>query len=426
MVLGLIAVVYFFMINVSAHAETIETTEVSETTEEIGTTEASETTEVSGTTETTEQITGKDEQQTQIVTVEAGWYKINGKYYYLKSSGVRVEKKAGWYKINGKYYYLKSSGVRVEKKAGWYKINGRYYYLKSSGVRVEKKADWYEINGRYYYLKSSGVRVEKKTGWYKINGKYYYLKSSGVRVEKKTGWYKINEKYYYLKTSGACYNGWQYINSKKYYFDSKGRLAEGLFKVNGTKYYQTKEQGLHTSMVVMVSETGKYYYVNETGKVVDDKLTKELLKVYKACVKPGMSKEQQLKACYMYFATYKTSNKHFVYDRRYDDYLYVGKSGWINDYAYQILSTGKGNCYRFACAFGCMAKLLGYDVNILTGQTRATRGGYTPHCITQVKLDDGKYYYFDSEIEFANNTNMYKMERYKGTFIDAKSYKLKL
>ena len=76
-----------------------------------------------------------------------GWKKINGSWYYLKSSG---EMQTGWLKENGSWYYLDSSGAM---KTGWYQVSGKWYYSYSSGaLAVNTTVDGYRVN-------SDGERV---------------------------------------------------------------------------------------------------------------------------------------------------------------------------------------------------------------------------------------------------------------------------
>lgn len=82
-----------------------------------------------------------------------------------------------------------------------------------------------------------------------------------------------------------------------------------------------------------------------------------------------MSDSQKLNAAWNWllkFASYKRT--------------YETPSGdWTQQYAQELLSSGHGNCYRYAAAFAYLAKELGYDVKVVTGQISAARGGVTPH-----------------------------------------------
>lgn len=235
----------------------------------------------------------------------------------------------------------KETDVEKSNITGWVYENQKWLYYKNGKVQ-KKNAGWYEINNKYYYLKSDGSHVKKSKGFYDINNKWIYLSGNGEKITKDTGWYKISKQWYYIKSNGSYPTGFKTINRKKYYFGKKGVLTNGWVKAGKKEYYQTKSHGIYKNAVLKNSSNGKYYYVDETGKKIDNKLTRHLVKVYRSCTKESMSKEQKLYALYMYLATPSTKNKHFKYERRYDDYKYIGKSGWTADYAYQLLSSGKG------------------------------------------------------------------------------------
>ena len=79
---------------------------------------------------------------------------------------------------------------------------------------------------------------------------------------------------------------------------------------------------------------------------------------------------------------------------------------WTGTYAKEILTTGKGNCYRYAAAYAYLAKGLGFESRVVTGQISARRGGVTPHAWTEVKIGD-KWYIFDSEMQDAKSKDYY-------------------
>lgn len=318
------------------------------------------------------------------------------------------------------------SAVTSAAATGWVQEDQQWHYYED-GIVQEKEAGWYEIENKYYYLKKDGSRVEKEKGFYYINKKWYYLSDEGKRLSKAANWYKVSKEWYYIKKNGSYYSGWKTMNGKKYYFGDKGVLTNGWIKVGKKQYYQTKKNGLYKNAVIKDPSNGKYYFVDENGKKIDNKLTRYLVKAYRECTTEAMTKEKKLYALYMYLATPSSRNKHFRYERRYDDYKYIGRSGWTSDYAYQILSTGRGNCYRFACCFGYFAKMLGYDSYVQAGQCSARRGGYTPHSWVEIKMN-GKLYVFDPELQFAGSaSNLYKKtySTYPISIKKGKSYKIK-
>ena len=102
---------------------------------------------------------------------------------------------------------------------GWEKVNGTWYYFKSSGAM---QTGWLQEGKTWYYLKSSGAMA---TGWEKVNGTWYYFNPSGAM---QTGWLKEGSKWYYLKPSGAMVIGVEKIEGTYYYFNSSGVMQKNL------------------------------------------------------------------------------------------------------------------------------------------------------------------------------------------------------
>jgi glucan-binding YG repeat protein len=355
------------------------------------------------------------------VNIKKGFHLIDGKYLYLNTDGTVVNKAEGWYLFSGKYHYLLSNGHPCNITVGFHYVNGKYIYMKADGSRVAKAAGWYYINSKYHYLKADGTPVKLTERYYYIMGSWRYLKSDGKRAIVPTGWNAINGSWYFIRYNGEYFTGWKTISNNKYYFSNYGRLSTGFFKAsNGYYYYQTKNKGIYYNSILKNTKNGNYYYVGPEGKVINNDLTKLIINIYNKQVTAGMTKEQQLYAMYMYLATYK--NSRFTYERRYDDKQYIGKGNWTYDYAYYLLSKKKGNCYRFACSFAYMARMLGYDSYVLVGECPSYRGGYTPHSIVMIKKN-GTNYYYDPELQFANGGSRYGRKVYN-SFRKGTQYKL--
>lgn len=88
---------------------------------------------------------------------------------------------------------------------------------------------------------------------------------------------------------------------------------------------------------------------------------------------------------------------NFKYLRRKDGNIDYGATGWAADKAYEMLSTGKGNCYNFAAAFWALSRGIGYETYAISGTCTSSN---QPHgwCVIEI---DGKDYFFDCEWEYA-------------------------
>ena len=176
-----------------------------------------------------------------------GWFRYDGKLYYLDSNGRVV---TGWGHIGGKWYYFDSSGA---KQTGWKYVDGNWYYLDGNGVML---TGWRHIGGKWYYLNRKG---EMLTGWRSIDGKWYYLNSKG---EMLTGWRLIGGKWYYMDSSGAMRTDWQRIKGVWYYLGSDGAMRTGWQYIRGEWYYMDGSGAMVTGWR---SIGGKWYHFSSSG-----------------------------------------------------------------------------------------------------------------------------------------------------------------
>lgn len=211
-----------------------------------------------------------------------------------------------------------------------------------------------------------------------------------VSVVKKDGTYKVvkpctgNSKVYYFnqKGIGTPYTGSKFIKisyggSSKVYYSNKGTLEKN-------KIVGNKKEG--------------YYYVDSTGVKVTDKTTKLAVKFVRAHTKSSDSQSKKLSKCYYYLA------RHYKYKRSYGN-LYP-KAKDMQSMAYDMLSSKRGNCHRYAASFAYIVRVLGYDTRVVIGKVSSNRGGMTPHGWVEVKKN-GKWYVCDPDMEVNNNVASY-------------------
>ena len=183
-----------------------------------------------------------------------GWQKIDGKWYYIISTGPIT----GEHEIGGKKYYF--DPANGDMKTGWVSKMGSsgtewYYYDPVSGARVE---GWQNIDGKWYYFFPHALK-----GFREIGGKKYYF--DPANGDMKTGWVSKmgssgTEWYYYDPESGEQLSGWQTIDGKTYYFDHFGNASVGLVMFLDGKTYNFDQFGVPNIADQVKLLDGKTYY----------------------------------------------------------------------------------------------------------------------------------------------------------------------
>lgn len=312
----------------------------------------------------------------------------------------------GWKEIDGKrYYFFLQTGQMAQ---GWQEIDGESYYFEPETGELASGYRKLE-DGSYYFSPVTGVM---QIGWQNIgDGKRYFSPSSGRML---TGWQKIGGKrYYFSKDSGEAVTGVQKIDDAYYIFDSKGRLAQSedksLVTVAGSSYCADKNGKAAPGWHYIGK---KLYYASKNGKLKknttyqgiafgskgaakdnnNSRLKIKAMQTMDAITNKRMTKSQKLEACWNYI-----TGGNFRYAVKYPN---LNASGWQRKTACDMLSSGSGNCYGFACAFAALAEEAGYEPYIVCGRVRGSRDrasdGYTRHAWVRI---NGRYY--DPEAQYA-------------------------
>lgn len=194
---------------------------------------------------------------------------------------------------------------------------------------------------------------------------------------------KEDGKIYYLYSDGTFAKDWVKIGNDWYFFwPSDGSMAINI-TING---FMFGEDGKFTGLEPTIEDTIKSQQLKE---LVDHNLS--------AIIKPDMTDEEKINTCYMHIINNTT------YKRTYD----TPSGDWTGDYAYQLLTTGEGNCYRYASAFAYLVTGLGHEAKVITGEVVSRKGGTTPHGWTEVKIGN-EWYIYDTELQDANGKDYYK------------------
>ena len=201
-----------------------------------------------------------------------------------KKNGIVAENGSLYYYIDGKLNY-----------AGLIKIDGNYYYVRTSGEVVHGKKYWitktndifpqgsYEFDDQGRMINppkadeggsdvKNGIVPEFGSLYYYVNGKLNYA-----------GLIKIDGSYYYVRTSGEVVHGKKYWITKtndlmkegSYEFDETGKMVihqeekkSGIVKEDGSLYYYVDGKRNYAGLIKINDD---YYYVRTPGEVVHGK-----------------------------------------------------------------------------------------------------------------------------------------------------------
>ena len=321
-------------------------------------------------------------------TVNA-WEQVNGKWKYKLGDGTYVTNRL--ILDQGKYYAVDSDGYMVVDNtvyvSNYYAVGDGVYGTVHAGKDGVLVKGWYTNSSKTTYYFGDNY-FAYGTGLFTIEGKQYYFQyerlvksrnfvSDGkvyiadangvVTLTDTTGqtkWVQLNGAWYYLKDGVALTNTLKEIDGSYYYFNESGEmLSSRTFEYNNHKYYANSD-----GVVAMKKNTwaqtddGQTIYYKEDGSLV-------------------------------YNTTFTIDNK--LYKFSYDGYLECGsisvydKDGakyYITDESGAINQTAGWKEYRFHWYY-------------------AKEGGalYT----NELKIIDGKSYYFDYSGQMVVNTAKY-------------------
>ena len=181
--------------------------------------------------------------------------------------------------------------------------------------------------------------------------------------------------------------------------DKYAVLDEGFNTIDGKMYYMNSDGTIAVDTMVgnfCFDENGCY----TSGNTELDKLVREIIE---QVTTNEMTDLEKLKAVYDY--TVKT----FSY--RKGELYAIAETGWSSDEAYNMISTGKGNCYSFAATFAELAKALGFDATAYSGTCSGENYKPTPHGWVELSYED-VIYVCDPELEYRSwgSKDMFMME----------------
>ena len=255
---------------------------------------------------------------------------------------------------------------------------------KAAGYRLYRKT----VNASWSRL----ADVTEGTSYTDTSAKKGNVYSYTLRCLDKNGnlisSYISNTKYYH---NGALADGKITVNGKPYYF-SKGLFRSGYQKINGKRYYYNSKGEVVKNTIVGSKREG-WYYADKNGVCCESeemRLAAEYMMTY--C--KGNTLNERMKTGFLYMA------KNFPYHRTYD---HPKKAADLPALAIDLFKNKKGNCFRYAAAFACTARIAGYRSRVVIGDTLGS-----PHGWVEV-LVNGKWLICDPDAQLPG----YKVPDYK-------------
>ena len=265
---------------------------------------------------------------------------------------------------------------------------------KAAGYRLYRKT----VNTSWSRL----ADVTEGTSYTDTSAKKGNVYSYTLRCLDKNGnlisSYISNTKYYH---NGVLANGKITVNGKPYYF-SKGLFRSGYQKINGKRYYYNSKGEVVKNTIVGSKREG-WYYADKNGVCCESeemRLAAEYMMTY--C--KGNTLNERMKTGFLYMA------KNFPYHRTYD---HPKKAADLPALAIDLFKNKKGNCFRYAAAFACTARIAGYRSRVVIGDTLGT-----PHGWVEV-LVNGKWLICDPDAQLPGykvpDYNPYMMKKHYWT-----------
>ena len=174
--------------------------------------------------------------------------------------------------------------------------------------------------------------------------------------------YISDAKYYY---NGIIADGKITVNGEAYYF-TNGLFRTGYQKINGKKYYFSSNGVIEKNGIVGSAKDG-WYYADKNGICCESeeiRLAAEYMMKY--C--KGNTLDGKMKSGFLYMA------KNFPYKRSYD---HPKGASDLAPLAADLFKNQKGNCFRYAAGFACVARIAGYRSRVVIGTTAGSPHGWT-------------------------------------------------
>ncbi len=178
-----------------------------------------------------------------------------------------------------------------------------------------------------------------------------------------------------------------YKNKSISRYAKNGKVYTGWARKNGKSHFY--KNGKMVANAIVGTNPNEMGYVDPTGVRVTAKEMELAVRFVQEHTKSSWSRGEKLKACFDYLW------RHYKYQRIYQNDTSPEK---MPEYAREMLTNQRGNCYRYATSFAYIARALGYDARVGIG----TVGVYdSPHSWAEVRSGN-TWYICDASMQQGN------------------------
>ena len=209
----------------------------------------------------------------------------------------------------------------------------------------------------------------------------YFISTTNSYLDKDVAGTKDTYAYQFRairEADGEAYYGeWSSVHNL-----INGKVPNGYQIIGGYRYYYKNGVVLRNQIVGSKSEG--YYYADANGICCvseEMRLAAEFIMNYST----GKTMDERMKTSFKYLA------EKIPYKRTYD---HPTSKAQLPGLAIDMFKNKRGNCYRYAACFTCIAKICGYRVKMAVGNT----SNGNPHGWTEIYMD-GRWYYFDPDMQ---------------------------
>ena len=212
----------------------------------------------------------------------------------------------------------------------------------------------------------------------------YFISTTNSYLDKDVAGTKDTYAYQFRairEANGEAYYGeWSSVHNL-----INGKVPNGYQIIGGYRYYYKNGVVLKNQIVGSKSEG---YYLADANGVCCVSEEMHLAAEFVMNCGTGNTLNEKMKTGFMYLA------RNYPYKRTYD---HPKSKADIPALAIDMFRNKKGNCFRYAACFTCIAKVCGYRSRIAVGNT----GNGSPHGWAEVYMD-GRWYYFDPDMQLPN------------------------